>query len=598
MTAENMEGQADQSQTAERHMWISARRVWPYFSHLRSAWAMTILATIAAAATEPLIPAMMQPLLDSGFTRNALQLWKVPLVILALFALRGLCSFVAQVALTKIAGQGLRQLRQDLFAKLMDVRLSLFARQSSSELANKVVYEVQTGSFMLVDSVMSMFRNALTVLALLGYLLYLNWKLTLVVAFLIPGIAIVMRILTKRLYSLVQASQKATDSLAYVVEENVLAHRDVRLHDAQASQTRRFNHLSEVLYRLSIKSAVASSAMAPITQMLSAVALSTVISVALVQSSGNGTTVGGFVSFLTAMLMLVAPIKQLSDVANPITRGLASVERGLDMMQDTPNETQGNHAQGRATGRVEFDSVSVQYPGATEPAVQALSLSIAPGETIALVGASGSGKTSLVNLLPRFVEASAGAVTLDGVDVRQWQLSSLRKQMAYVSQHVVMLNDSIAANIALGQKPDRALVHECLRAANLDSFVTQLPQGLDTLVGHNAMQLSGGQRQRLAIARALYKDAPVLILDEATSALDAESERAIQEALDRLMRNRTTLIIAHRLSTVQHADRIVVMDHGRIAEIGKHQELLSGGGLYARLYNAGFASSGPNAGET
>ncbi len=578
---------------ASHSVWRSLRRVWPYFSSLRMAWALTLVATIAGAATEPMIPAMMQPLLDSGFNRNALQLWRVPIVILLLFGLRGLSSFVAQVALTKIAAQGLMRLRQDLFAKLMEVRLDLFAHQSSSELANKIVYEVQTGSVMLVDSVMSMVRNALTVMALLSYLLYLNWKLTLVVACLIPGIALVMRVLAKRLYGLVQSSQKATDRLAYVVEENVLAHRDVRLHGAKDSQTQRFKHLSEMLYRLSIKSAVASSAMAPITQMLSAIALSTVISLALVQSSNNGTTVGSFVAFLTAMLMLIAPIKQLSDVANPITRGVAAVERGLDLMQNNPDEHSGTHTQNRAAGRIEFTHVNVSYPGASESAIVDLNLQIQPGETIALVGASGSGKTSLVNLLPRFVNPSAGHISLDGVAIEEWQLGNLRQQIAFVSQHVFMLNDSIAANIALGQVPDPALVRQCLQAANLASFVNDLPDGINTLVGHNAMQLSGGQRQRLAIARALYKDAPILILDEATSALDAESERAIQDALERLMQHRTTLIVAHRLSTIQHADRIVVMERGRVVETGTHAQLLALNTVYARLYHAGFASSSP-----
>ncbi len=368
----------------------------------------------------------------------------------------------------------------------------------------------------------------------------------------------------------------------------MLAHRDVRLHGAQANQASRFDALSHSLRRLSMKSTVAYASMSAITQVLAAIALSAVISIALLQGSENTTTVGGFVAFVTAMLLLIAPIKSLSDGATPITRGLAALERGLDLMELTDDESGGSFTKARASGDIEFADVSVLYKVDASPALDHFSLAIKAGETVALVGTSGSGKTTLVNLLPRFVEMSTGAIYLDGTELRQWDLASLRSQFAVVSQHVVMLNSSIALNVALGQAFDRDKVAQCLKAANLGALLAELPQGIDTMLGHNAMQLSGGQRQRLAIARALYKDAPILILDEATSALDTESEQAVQEAIRRLTSNRTSLVIAHRLSTVQHADRIIMMNAGRIVESGTHTQLLAQNGAYAHLYKLGF----------
>ncbi len=567
-------------------LWQRLKRVAPWFAGHSGTYALAVLGVLIGSATEPAIPALMKPLLDSGFQQGNLVLWHIPVVLLLLFGVRGLAGFVAAYCLARVANASMARLRQHLFEKLMRVDPSLFQDQHASSLTNSMVYEVNNGANVLVSTLLSLAKDFFTLVALLGYLFILNWQLTLIVFAVFPPIAWVVKTVTRRLQQVIRANQAATETLAYVVEENVLAYRMVRLHNAQPEQASKFSKVNERLRQLAIKSVVANSLMTPLTQLLAAMALSAVITVAIVQSnqSHQTVTVGGFAAFITAMLMLISPIKHLSEVIGSVTRGLTAIERGLDVLDAAPDEAQGTHIAASVRGEVEFQNVALTYPSATAPALAGVSLSIQAGQTVALVGASGSGKTTLANVLPRFIKPSSGQVLLDGVPLQNWQLTNLRSHMAYVSQDVVMFNDSIANNIALGDKLDTERLWHALQAANLAEFVKALPQQEHTTVGHNATELSGGQRQRLAIARALYKNAAILILDEATSALDNASEQLVKDALHNLMQNRTSIVIAHRLSTIEHADVIVVMQAGHIVEMGSHSALMAQHGAYAALH--------------
>jgi subfamily B ATP-binding cassette protein MsbA len=435
----------------------------------------------------------------------------------------------------------------------------------------------------------------------LGYLIYLNWKLTLVVLIIFPIIAFIMNLINRRLRGLNREQQAMTSELAYIVEEAVSGHKIVKVHGGETYEMGRFIDKADRLRRFALKTAVAGGLNQPITQLIASMALSVVLVIALLQSSTEGTTVGGFAAFITAMMLIISPIKHLADINQPLQRGLTAAEMIFDLMdqpiEEDDSRKAGVHRIEKAKGAIAFKDVSFSYQQDPDrqDALRHVSLSIQAGEVVAFVGPSGGGKSTLVSLLPRFFRPTSGAIELDGINLEELSLSDLRRQIAFVSQDVILFNDSIAANVAYGTDAvsgiDRGRVIEALEAANLTNLMSELPQGIDTLVGDNGNRLSGGQRQRLAIARAIYKDAPILILDEATSALDSESERQVQEALDRLMAGRTTLVIAHRLSTIEHASRIVVLEHGQVAENGSHTELITKGGLYSNLHRLQFANA-------
>jgi len=572
----------------------------PYFAGTQWAFVLGGLGAALAAVCEAGVAWLMIPLVDGGFDKAPIKvlahlphppLWTVPVILIGLFAVRGLAGFVVDYMLAWAANQAQLRLRSQLFARLLDAHPQLYNHRSASSLMNTVVYEVLNGVNQLVGAAQIVLKDSFTVVAMLGALLLINWQLALVIAALGPAVGATMKVFGRRMRRITKESQLAVDRLGYVVEENVLAWRMVRLHGVQDVQRERFEQSSSALRRLLMKSTVASATVTPITQLITAFALATVIGVALWQSSQGGTTMGAFIAFISAAIAVATPLRRLTDVSAPISRGVASVERGLDMIEHAPREIGGTHAPGRAKGELSLRGVTVRFGDAdSAAALDGIDLEIRAGETVALVGPSGAGKTTLVNLLPRFLDPSAGSITLDGVALPQWNLAALRDQFALVGQEVVLFNDTVAANVCFGAPADPERVAAALRAANLTSFVESLPQREQTPIGHNGAQLSGGQRQRLAIARAIYKDAPVLILDEATSALDSESERLVQQALDGLLRGRTSIVIAHRLSTIERADRIVAMQAGQIAEQGSHAELLAHGGLYARLHALQFRS--------
>jgi subfamily B ATP-binding cassette protein MsbA len=566
--------------------------------HVRPYWrtfAIGVLGIIVVAATEPALPALLKPLLDGVFVNKdeSVIRW-TPVFIVGLFVLRGLAEYVAQFALNWVGNRLVMDLRGIMFRKLLTLPARYFDDQASGNLISRLTFDVMQVTTAATSVLTAVFKDALVIIGLLGWMFWLNWKLTLLSLVMTPVIVLVVRMISVRLRNSSRQVQQQMGDMTQVIQETIEGHRVVKLFGGQPYEQQRFDSQANNVRRQLMKQVAASAASVPIVQFVAALALATIVYLATQQSNTDQITVGGFVSFITAMLMLTAPLKRVTSVNEPLQRGLAAAESVFSLIYQASETDTGSIDPGRVRGEVRFENLSFSYGADARQALDSIDLVIAPGETLALVGASGSGKTTLANLVPRFYEPTGGRILLDGQDIAGLKLSALRSNIALVSQEVVLFNDTVAANIAYGamNQLSRAEIIAAATAAHAMEFISEMPDGLDTMVGENGVKLSGGQRQRLAIARALLKNAPVLILDEATSALDTESERHVQAALEVLMRGRTTIVIAHRLSTIENAHRIVVLDGGRIAESGAHAELLARGGKYAQLYRNQFAVAG------
>ncbi|MFS6938185.1 lipid A export permease/ATP-binding protein MsbA [Neisseria animaloris] len=571
--------------------WELYKRLFGYLKSYWKVFSVAIVSMLLVAVTMPAFGYLLKPLINEGFVdKNMQKMTWMPLAIVGLFLVRGIFNFINEYCTTYLSSHLVQRMRGEMFVKLMRLPSNYFSSNGSGRIMSRVLNDAGQITDAGFNVITVLAKDGVSVIGLLGLLFYLDWKLTLITFAILPVVAFSVRLVSRRLRNLSLHNQRFLGQMMQVLNESIDGARVIKVYGGQKYETNRFNHVSDNVRRNNVKQSAASSIGTGFTQLMASVALAIIVYTAASQARSSDFSAGDFMAFLSSMIMMFDPIKRMTGIMQSLQRGLAAAESVFSFLDEAEETDGGVQTLNNRPGDIEFRQVVHRYPEAERNSLNGVNLIVPQGQVVALVGASGCGKTTLANMLPRFFNPTEGQVLIGGTDIREYTLKSLREQMALVSQDVVLFNGSVASNIAYGQmnKVSEADIVQAAKAANAWEFIKAMPQGLQTEIGENGLKLSGGQRQRLAIARALLKNAPILILDEATSALDNESERLVQAALENLMVNRTTIVIAHRLSTIEKADNIVVMHEGRVVEQGTHTELLAKGGRYADLHSLQF----------